>query len=499
MPRLVEKSFPPEFADQRDALLGVVRRGVSQRSAALERAAARLESEYPDAAVRARIKQQQTSRASRSGGSAAGSVGQSVTVNRVRAERLAWAMQDAVAAVQRQDHENPLGPHLKKGAREANAMFYIVLAGLVLDPDIEEWLGGITQMTRCPWNRAKEPTNRRGQVKPPRLTGYFDRGAVFGDWGHEALKLLRMACVILGWADAPQAADSAEHARPQSVPMRVMAVNRPTLDLGRGLPEQVKFVGAAFEHFYQVLDATTVPVEGGRRVDGVVHAVALCEATSLLDSELAATIAAVRAVHGVTQQGLPPGVRFAHADCPDGPWTEIPASDVQVRAIEIGGGGASAVLLAAMESAVRVTAYSNEKWNAQQAHRPGGPHQRWHAGDVVTNEDLARLANVQKMLALARVGTKASKPRKSPKKAISPLSEHQRMPDAPTVPVSLTKAAAWRGMSDWRAVKDSIRRGATKARQLSALRWELDLSQIQDWAREEATPRAPRAKPIPRE
>lgn len=155
-------------------------------------------------------------------------------------------------------------------------------------------------------------------------------------------------------------------------------------------------------------------------------------------------------------------------------------------------------MVSALTSAVGVTAYRAAKWNLKQATRPGGPHQRWHAGDVVTTEDLAKLAAVQKLLGLVRVQAPAKKQLKAPKKPIALLSEHQRMPDTPTVPVSLSKAAEWLGMSGWRAVKGSIAQGGTKGRQVSPQRWELDLDQIQTWAREEATPKPKRATPISR-
>ena len=92
------------------------------------------------------------------------------------------------------------------------------------------------------------------------------------------------------------------------------------------------------------------------------------------------------------------------SDSLDGPWTPIPASAIKGATMGIGGGGADAVLLAAVESAERVAASPIEKWNAMQAAQPGANHQRFHAGDVVSAADLAALRSAATLLRMAGVG-----------------------------------------------------------------------------------------------
>ncbi|MBK8233118.1 MAG: hypothetical protein IPK72_21680 [Candidatus Eisenbacteria bacterium] len=316
MPRITDRGFSKEFVHNRDGLLAVVRRLAPDQAAAIARAGGRLDAEFTDAAIRAHLKAQTQSRAKRSGHS---SPVPKPTVNRVRAERLVWAMQDAVAAIQKPDDENPLGPHLKRGVRERNAIFYTVVAGLVLDPDAEDWLGGVTESAKCPWTRARRATERNGRERATaRLTGYFDRAAVFRDFGPDALALLVQSSVALGWIRTPLVPVPVEQGRAgvSPIPTRVIAVDQPNPGPPRPLPDQIGALQAALNVFYQTLDATTVPVEGGRCVDGVAQAVALSETTWSLHTELTATIEAVLRAHGVPQSELPVGLRLMAADAP---------------------------------------------------------------------------------------------------------------------------------------------------------------------------------------
>ncbi len=155
----------------------------------------------------------------------------------------------------------------------------------------------------------------------------------------------------------------------------------------------------AFVRFHETLNATTVPAEGGARtVAGLAHAIALSEATASLYAALLQAYIRLREVFGQAVAGLPPGVELVESDSPDGPWTPVPASGV--FKIEVGGSGAPAMLLAALESACKVAAWSPAKWNAAQAARPGGNHHRYRAGDIVTANELATLESAAKLLRL---------------------------------------------------------------------------------------------------
>lgn len=409
MPRLVDKSFPPAFAELRDSLLETVRSHASAVADELRTAGKRLDREYSDAGVRERLRHKAETLGRRAGRSGASSTPIPLAVNHRRAERIAWAIAESRGvATGDGDPENPMGRHLQRGEREGNALYFIVIAGLVLDPDVADWLDGATALARCPWvqSASKRTTpKRKHRPLPPHLRGFQDRREVMGDWGHDALRLLQRACEVRNWCEAKPLWASRVHrpaTRPSSLPMSVIADDRPDPGSPLPLPEQIQVLQRAFTRFYEILDATTVPVEGGRRVDGVAHAVALSEATSALHSELRSTTTAVIRDHGVTGNELPPGVRFLGADSPDGPWIEIPVG--KVSSVAIGGGGADALLLAALNSATRVAAYPADRWNAKQAARPGGPHQRWHAGDLVSSYEIHVLESAAKLLRIAPGG-----------------------------------------------------------------------------------------------
>jgi hypothetical protein len=175
----------------------------------------------------------------------------------------------------------------------------------------------------------------------------------------------------------------------------------------------------AFDTFYQTLDAATVPLTGGgRRVGGVAHAVALSEATDVLHAQLAAAHADLARRHGRPVPAPPPGITLLESDAPDGPWTPVPPESLVVRTFGIGGAGADAMLVAALESAAAVAAFPAAKWNAMQAQRPGASHQRWHAGDVVTADALATLDSAAKLLRLAAGRARAAKSRPTDPKAL---------------------------------------------------------------------------------
>jgi len=163
-----------------------------------------------------------------------------------------------------------------------------------------------------------------------------------------------------------------------------------------------KTVWTAFQRFELTLTATTVPMpgSGGRRVDGIAHAVALSEAAEALSREIATVEHKLFVRHGRTMTAHPPGVAMLESDSPDGPWTPIPPDAIVVQEMGVGGDGADAVVWAAMDSARRVVAFPVDKLNALQAARPGARHDRFHAGDVVTLAELETLASAARLLSL---------------------------------------------------------------------------------------------------
>ncbi|MCE9592335.1 MAG: hypothetical protein K8S99_17660 [Planctomycetes bacterium] len=158
---------------------------------------------------------------------------------------------------------------------------------------------------------------------------------------------------------------------------------------------------AAFDRFYKTLDATTVPEGGGgRRIVGIAHAVALSEATGALFSELALAERRLIEVCGTPLKSLPAGIGVNGRDTPDEPWTPIPEASMGITITPIGGVGADAVLLAAIEGASKIAGFPWSQWNAMQSQNPGGNHQRWHANDVITAESVEVLNSVSRLLAL---------------------------------------------------------------------------------------------------
>ena len=153
-----------------------------------------------------------------------------------------------------------------------------------------------------------------------------------------------------------------------------------------------------FDKFLATLNAVTVPADnGGRKIVGAPHAAALSEVVRSLHNELGATLFELKQRQGRVQMSLPPGLRVEQSDSPDGPWTPVPASHVTSVAIPFGDDEATALLLAAMENAMQVTALPPER--SQSARHRKNPR-RFHSGDVLSAADLAKLESASKLLQL---------------------------------------------------------------------------------------------------
>lgn len=142
-------------------------------------------------------------------------------------------------------------------------------------------------------------------------------------------------------------------------------------------PVNLDSLRQALHDFKNVLEATTLPCDEGRRVDGIPDAVALSEAADELNGQCSEAIQRLLARHGK---------QLADGD------------GVQVSSMRVGRDGANAKLWAAINKATAVTAFSGDSWNELQAKRPGHDHQRWQYGDVITHDDIARIEGVAKLL-----------------------------------------------------------------------------------------------------
>ncbi len=204
-------------------------------------------------------------------------------------------------------------------------------------------------------------------------------------------------------ANAPEQAGQPENpAASGVVPVPIVSV---VASYGPPFPpdvDPIDHIHKAFGRFYETLDATTVPVPGGRRVDGVPHAVALSEATGALHHVLAESNRAIMLRYWTRLDRQPPGITLVGSDSPDGPFEPLPDDKVTVFRAPADEAGPGALLLAALDSARRVAAFPTALWNQLQAASSNGKHQRWRAGDVISDEDLAVLESAAKMLRLYR-------------------------------------------------------------------------------------------------
>jgi hypothetical protein len=158
---------------------------------------------------------------------------------------------------------------------------------------------------------------------------------------------------------------------------------------------------AAFDRFYETLNAATVPTAcDGRRVVWSPHAITLSEAAGTLQDALGAALHHLLRQHGRSVEGYPPGLALAASDSPGGPYTPIPADQIRSRVMEIGGDGADATLFAALLSATKVAGFGFDRWNEMQAIRPGGDHRRFRANDTFSANDLAELESASNLLRL---------------------------------------------------------------------------------------------------
>lgn len=405
MPRIVNRHFPPEFFAARDHLLAVVKGGLRREPDLFTAAARDLARDYSDSRWRQHSREQERRDAARAGRSGSPAGRARVPADKRRALRLEWAFAQAHADASGERRSLALD-HLE-GHRRANAIYLVLVACVVLDPEADSWLSDVTDLALCPWQTAAKRRRDAPRAKqlPARLRGYECRQEVFRDWGHEAFRLLRSACDVLGWLP-PATTDS--HAPNRGLNMRVIAVDGPLGQTDEPVSARIRKLASAFDQFYVTMDATTVPVEGGRKVLGPAHAIALSEATVRLFQELSDTTGLLLRTYG--KQVDPGVVTVRAAASPQGPSVPLPSQSFRVWQMSVGGDGAQASLVAALQSAVAVAGYPTDRWNSAQGSKPGGSHQRWLAGDVVTTEQLHVLEAAAKLLRLPQASDNPDPP-----------------------------------------------------------------------------------------
>lgn len=163
----------------------------------------------------------------------------------------------------------------------------------------------------------------------------------------------------------------------------------------------------SIEQFRARLRVLTIAHDAGaRRVDGIVGAMALNEATDELMRQVAAAHASISGFHGRPGKGEPPAV-LMESDALGGPFTPVPSREVAWSVVPIGGDGAPALVLAALDGIGVAAGFPLEKWNALQAANPGANHRRWRVGDVIDSETIDRIDNALGALELALPGASA--------------------------------------------------------------------------------------------
>jgi hypothetical protein len=154
----------------------------------------------------------------------------------------------------------------------------------------------------------------------------------------------------------------------------------------------------AFDRFWQTLDAATVPAGDDRRIPEDAGAVLLSEATEGLHNALSAEHVRLLRAHG-REIDPPDEIQLWQSDYADGrDATPVPKTAFKAYTMDFGRDGADARLMTAIDRAQKATACPLERHNAQNAIKPGGPHRRYVAGDVIRCDTLDALESVGKLL-----------------------------------------------------------------------------------------------------
>lgn len=138
----------------------------------------------------------------------------------------------------------------------------------------------------------------------------------------------------------------------------------------------------SYTQFLRVLEAATIRIETGWKVDGIPHSVAIRKAAARFSQEVGLRFQKWIDEHGKPTR-RPSWITLEESDSPDGPWQPVPDDEIEVSTVPI---APAAELHAALDSAMRFLA--NKTWNV---------------GDIITTEELSRLKNVGRWLSLPDV------------------------------------------------------------------------------------------------
>lgn len=154
----------------------------------------------------------------------------------------------------------------------------------------------------------------------------------------------------------------------------------------------------AITQFALTAKATTTLGQSGRRVTDIAAAVVLSKAAQELTNVSITASQMLMDAHAVAIDPSTLGVKCHHSDRHDGGWEEIPSSVVHAMTQKIGDGGIDPLLQMAIYAAFQVVGIPRPIWNAWQAAKPGGPHQRFRVGDELGLDVTERLEAVAGLL-----------------------------------------------------------------------------------------------------
>lgn len=164
------------------------------------------------------------------------------------------------------------------------------------------------------------------------------------------------------------------------------------------LAEVPQALAEAIKSFVTAVRATTAPTSSARRVTGVASAVTLSRESQNLTNVCASANAAVWATCTELVDPSTLGLSFQMSDQQDSGWEEVPLEDLRIKQLKIGEGGADPAILTAIETVTQVIGFPRPLWNARQAAKPGGPHQRFLDGDALPKDVVERLEAVMNLL-----------------------------------------------------------------------------------------------------
>lgn len=198
------------------------------------------------------------------------------------------------------------------------------------------------------------------------------RKTIRGVWWTEIADDLRGECVRVGKLPNDGAACGLAIARNRAAPAE-----------GGLLP--------SFRRFWKTLEAVTIPASGGRKIPDTAGAIKLSESAGELYGALSEAYSKVVANHGKPPKKLSLIFQFGVSDSPKGPITPIPDAEIKTSVMTVGGEGADAGLMAALERASKVVGYPVDRQHEKR---------RYRAQELISEADIETLKSVDRLLSL---------------------------------------------------------------------------------------------------